>query len=407
MRLIPATHRRDAGILISARALRGFIDGLVSTLLPTYFAFIGLNSFHTGAIITATLFGSALLTLLVGLLGHRLQRLTLLHIASAAMIATGIGFASVTWFWMLFIVAIIGTINPSSGDVSVFLPTEQALLPATATDEQRTSLFARYTLAGFGAGAIGALFVGVPNVLQRHHVMSEAWSYRTVFLLYSLIGLALYFLYSQLSSQLTSHPIHKSLPLGESRKKVVSLAILFSLDSFGGGFVVQALIVLWLQHRFELSLAVTGAIFFWTGLLSGFSGLVAVHIARRIGLVKTMVFTHIPANVFLITAAFMPNAWLAVACLVFRSALSQMDVPIRTSYVMAIVTPPERAAAASLTNVPRSLASALPPLGAGWMLQHSTFGWPLIAGGSVKIIYDLLLLYKFRNVLPPEEMFTT
>ncbi len=407
MRLIPATHRRDAGILISARALRGFIDGLVSTLLPTYFAFIGLNSFHTGAIITATLFGSALLTLLVGLMGHRLQRLTLLHIASAAMIATGIGFASVTWFWMLFIVAIIGTINPSSGDVSVFLPTEQALLPATATDEQRTSLFARYTLAGFGAGAIGALFVGIPNVLHRHHVMSEAWSYRTVFLLYSLIGLALYFLYSQLSPQLASHPLHKSLPLGESRKKVVSLAILFSLDSFGGGFVVQALIVLWLQHRFELSLAVTGAIFFWTGLLSGFSGLVAVHIARRIGLVKTMVFTHIPANVFLITAAFMPNAWLAVACLVFRSALSQMDVPIRTSYVMAIVTPPERAAAASLTNVPRSLASALPPLGAGWMLQHSTFGWPLIAGGSVKIIYDLLLLYKFRNVLPPEEMFTT
>ena len=407
MRLIPAIHRRDAGILISARALRGFIDGLVSTLLPTYFAFIGLNSFHTGAIITATLFGSALLTLLVGLMGHRLQRLTLLHIASAAMIATGIGFASVTWFWMLFIVAIIGTINPSSGDVSVFLPTEQALLPATATDEQRTSLFARYTLAGFGAGAIGALFVGIPNVLHRHHVMSEAWSYRTVFLLYSLIGLALYFLYSQLSPQLASHPVHKSLPLGESRKKVVSLAILFSLDSFGGGFVVQALIVLWLQHRFELSLAVTGAIFFWTGLLSGFSGLVAVHIARRIGLVKTMVFTHIPANVFLITAAFMPNAWLAVACLVFRSALSQMDVPIRTSYVMAIVTPPERAAAASLTNVPRSLASALPPLGAGWMLQHSTFGWPLIAGGSVKIIYDLLLLYKFRNVLPPEEMFTT
>lgn len=407
MRLIPAIHRRDAGILISARALRGFIDGLVSTLLPTYFAFIGLNSFHTGAIITATLFGSALLTLLVGLMGHRLQRLTLLHIASAAMIATGIGFASVTWFLMLFIVAIIGTINPSSGDVSVFLPTEQALLPATATDEQRTSLFARYTLAGFGAGAIGALFVGIPNVLHRHHVMSEAWSYRTVFLLYSLIGLALYFLYSQLSPQLASHPVHKSLPLGESRKKVVSLAILFSLDSFGGGFVVQALIVLWLQHQFELSLAVTGAIFFWTGLLSGFSGLVAVHIARRIGLVKTMVFTHIPANVFLITAAFMPNAWLAVACLVCRSALSQMDVPIRTSYVMAIVTPPERAAAASLTNVPRSLASALPPLGAGWMLQHSTFGWPLIAGGSIKIIYDLLLLYKFRNVLPPEEMFTT
>lgn len=407
MRLIPAVHRRDAGILISARAFRGFIDGLVSTLLPTYFVFIGLNSFHTGAIITATLFGSALLTLLVGLLGHRLQRLTLLHIASGAMIATGIGFASVTWFWLLFVVAIIGTINPSSGDVSVFLPTEQALLPATASDEQRTSLFARYTLAGFGAGAIGALFVGIPSALTRHHVMSASWSYRTVFILYSLVGLILYSLYSKLSPQLASQPVHQSLPLGESRKKVVSLAILFSLDSFGGGFVVQALVVLWLQHRFQLSLAVTGAVFFWTGLLSGFSGLVAVHIARHIGLVRTMVFTHIPANIFLITAAFMPNVWLAVTFLILRSALSQMDVPIRTSYVMAIVTPPERAAAASLTNVPRSLASAFPPLVAGWMLQHSTFGWPLIAGGSIKIVYDLLLLYKFRNVLPPEEIFTT
>ena len=407
MRLIPAIHRRDAGILITARALRGFIDGLVSTILPTYFAFIGFNSFHTGAIITATLFGSALLTLLVGFMGHHLQRLTLLHIACAAMIATGIGFASITWFWILLIVAVIGTINPSSGDVSVFLPTEQALLPATATDEQRTSLFARYTLAGFGAGAIGALFVGMPNVLHRHHVMSESWSYRTIFILYSLLGLVLYLLYSKLSPQLASHPIHQSLPLGESRKKVVSLAVLFSLDSFGGGFVVQALVVLWLQHRFQLSLAVTGAVFFWTGMMSGFSGLVAVHIARHIGLVRTMVFTHIPANIFLISAAFMPNVWLAVTCLILRSALSQMDVPIRTSYVMAIVTPPERAAAASLTNVPRSLASALPPLGAGWMLQHSTFGWPLIAGGSIKIIYDLLLLYKFRNVLPPEELFTT
>lgn len=165
--------------------------------------------------------------------------------------------------------------------------------------------------------------------------------------------------------------------------------------------------MLWLQHKFQLSLAVTGAVFFWTGLLSGFSGLVAVHIARHIGLVRTMVFTHIPANIFLITAAFMPNVWLSVTFLILRSALSQMDVPIRTSYVMAIVTPPERAAAASLTNVPRSLASAFPPLVAGWMLQHSTFGWPLVAGGSIKIIYDLLLLYKFRNVLPPEEMFTT
>ena len=181
------------------------------------------------------------------------------------------------------------------------------------------------------------------------------------------------------------------------------LAALFSLDAFGGGFVITALLVLWLQRRFDLSLALSGAVFFWAGLLSAGSALVAVRLARRIGLVRTMVFTHLPANGLLILTAFMPTAGLAVACLLGRAALSQMDVPARTSYVMAVVTPDERPAAASVTNVPRSLASAIPPIFAGWMLSRSTFGWPLVIGGSIKIVYDLLLLHQFHDVRPPEE----
>ena len=182
------------------------------------------------------------------------------------------------------------------------------------------------------------------------------------------------------------------------------LAVLFSVDSFGGGFVITALLVVWLQNRFGLSLAVSGAIFFWAGLLSAFSALVAARIAGRIGLVRTMVYTHLPANGLLIATAFMPTVWLAVGCLLLRSALSQMDVPARTSYVMAVVTPAERPAAASVTNVPRSLASAVPPIFAGWMLARTTFGWPLVIGGTIKATYDLLLLAQFRELRPPEEI---
>ena len=191
--------------------------------------------------------------------------------------------------------------------------------------------------------------------------------------------------------------------LGPSRRVVYRLAAVFSLDSLGGGFVVQSLLVLWLARRHGLSTATTGAVFFWTGLLAGASALVAVRIARRIGLVRTMVFTHLPANVLLVLTALAPTAPLAVAGLLARSALSQMDVPTRTSYVMAVVSPEERPAAASVTGVPRSLAAAATPLAAGWLLEHSTFGWPLVIGGVLKAAYDLLLLAMFHDVRPPEE----
>jgi hypothetical protein len=319
------------------------------------------------------------------------------------MIATGLGFAAFTGFWPLLVVAFVGTMNPSSGDVSVFLPTEQALLPGTAPNEARTALFARYTLIGTLVAAVGSLCAGVPEWIGDRVGASAATPLRWTFVGYAILGIVILVRYQRLTSAVEPLADAPHVALGASRPIVYRLAALFSLDAFGGGFVVTALVVLWLQKRFALSLTVSGAVFFWAGVLSAFSALVAVRIARRIGLVRTMVFTHLPANGFLILAAFMPTAPLAVAALLARSALSQMDVPARTSYVMAVVTPAERPAAASVTNVPRSLAAAVPPILAGWLLGHSSFGWPLVIGGTLKAVYDLGLLRQFHDVRPPEE----
>jgi predicted MFS family arabinose efflux permease len=221
--------------------------------------------------------------------------------------------------------------------------------------------------------------------------------------LYGLLGLIALVLYRDLSPSIEPATAQAPAPLGPSKRIVYTLSALFSLDSFGGGFVVQSLLALWLFKRFELSEATAGTIFFWTGICSAFSYLAAVKIAARIGLINTMVFTHLPSNLFLVLTPFMPNLPLAVALLLARSALSQMDVPPRQSYVMAVVTPYERPAAASVTNVPRSLASALGPFPAGYLLGLTTFGWPLVIGGTMKAVYDLLLLRMFQKLRPPEE----
>ncbi len=393
MGFLPASASRDARYLIQARAIRSFGDGLISTGLAAYLISLGFSETRVGVLITATLLGSAALTLLVGLRGHRIGRRRLLQGASLLMIATGTIFATTTSFAVLLVAGFIGTINPSAGDVSLFLPAEQALLPVTAADSDRTALFARYTLVGFSVAALGAAAAGLIDGRQP-------------FLVYIALGLVAHATYA-LSPAIEPADGTPRVPLGPSRPIVLRLAAVFSLDSFGGGFVVQSLIALWLYRRFDFSVATTGIIFFWSGLLAGLSGLLAARIARRIGLIRTMVFTHLPANGLLILTPLMPNATLAIICLLARSALSQMDVPARQSYVMAMVTPAERPAAASITNVPRSLASALPPIAAGWMLQHSTFGWPLLIGGIVKSIYDVLLLAMFRNHRPPEEQCLT
>jgi len=393
----------DVRRLLWVRGLRAFGDGYVSLLLPLYLITLGLSPFQVGVIATGTLLGSGILTLLVGLHAYRFRYRTLLLMATALMMATGLGFAAVSDFWPLLVIAVVGTLNPSSGDVSVFLPLEQAVLARVVGDRQRTSVFARYSLVGALVGAVGALFAGFPEFLAGAMNIGVKPALQAMFVLYALLGLVSGLIYRKLPASLAVETDTPVAPLRQSKRIVYTLATLFSLDAFGGGFIVQSLLALWLFEKFQLSIVVTGAIFFWTGVLSAFSYLVAVRIANRIGLVNTMVFTHLPANALLLALPFVPDLPWVIVLLLVRSALSQMDVPTRSSYVMAVVSPGERAAAASITSVPRSLASAVSPLIAGYLLGLSSFGWPLLIAGSLKIAYDLLLLTTFRTVRPPEE----
>ncbi|HLF71592.1 MAG TPA: MFS transporter [Dehalococcoidia bacterium] len=401
--IVPEGSRPDAVWLVTARALRGFVDGMVSVLLVSYLSDLGFSPGKIGVLITATLLGSAALTLGVGIFGYRLKPRRVLVFASGLMLITSLGFVSVTDFWPLLLVAFAGTLNPSSGDVSVFLPTEQALLTQTVAPQQRTALFARYNLGGMFAGALGALASGVPVYLAHRNGWDVVDAQRSGFVLYGLIAVAVAYIYSHLSPALDPDVVPRR-PLEKSRGIVLQLAAIFSIDSFGGGFVVQSLLVLWLFERHGLSVETAGAVFFVAGLLSSFSQLASSWLAARIGLIRTMVYTHLPANLFLIIAALMPSAPLAIAFLLLRTSLSQMDVPARQSYVMAMVPPEERAAAASVTNVPRSLASALAPALAGFLLSQTSFGWPLVLGGAIKAAYDLVLLAQFRSRRPEEEL---
>ena len=376
-------------------------------MLASYLHGRGYTPFEISAIVTGTLLGSALLTLLVGLAGHRIGRRRLLFASAALMLATGLGFALATNFWMLLVVAVVGTMNPTAGDVSVFLPTEQSLLSEGTDARDRTSLFARYNLGGLFAAALGSLGVGIPVAVAHAAGWPLVEVQRASFLIYAVIAALLILVYAGMQpdgdAATGSEPPRPAAPLRESRGIVLRLAALFSLDSFGGGFVVQTLITLWLFERFDMSVATAGAIFFVSGLLAALSQLASPWLASRIGLINTMVYTHLPSNVFLILAALMPTVPLAVGFLLARMLLSSMDVPARQSYTMAVVPPEERAAAASVTNVPRSLASAFAPLVAGYMLTFGASGGPLIVSGAIKIVYDLLLLWQFRAHPPPEE----
>jgi predicted MFS family arabinose efflux permease len=290
--------------------------------------------------------------------------------------------------------------------VSVFRPLEQAALAHVAGDRQRTALFARYSLVGALVAALGALFAGSPELMVDAAGMSMRFALQLMFGLYGAIGLVASTIYRKLPADFAADAQASTAPLRESKRIVYVLAALFSLDAFGGGFIVQSMLALWMFEKFQLSVGIAATIFFWTGVFTAFSYLLAVRIAKRFGLINTMVFTHLPSSVLLVLIPLMPDLGWVIVLLLVRSALSQMDVPTRSSYVMAVVSPPERAAAASITSVPRSLASSISPLVAGYLLQVSTFGWPLIIGGVLKIVYDLLLLGMFRAVRPPEESST-
>jgi MFS family permease len=394
----------SARILYCARALRDFADGFVAVLLPVYLTALGLGPIEVGLIATAALLGSALMTLGIGLVGSRLDQRQLLIAASGLMVATGILFALSETYAVLLLVALAGTINPSAGSVSVFVPLEHALLARSVPDADRTAIFARYSLIGAFAAACGSLAAASPEMMAALGI-AQMTALRAMFILYALLGVVGGFLYARLpqraDTQGSSLPAHGAL--GPSRGIVYRLAALFSIDAFAGGFAVQSLLALWLFEKFGLSLTTAALFFFWSGVLAAFSFPAAAWLSRRVGLINTMVFTHIPSSLCLILAAVVPSLEAALALLLLRAALSQMDVPTRSSYVMAVVTPAERPAAASFTSVPRSLAAAASPALAGAMFAAGYQAWPLIVCGVLKIAYDFALLWAFRHIKPPEE----
>ena len=394
--LLPDGVDNSALPLLVGRALRAFADGYVAVLLPAYLLALGFGTLEVGILSTATLLGSAFATLAIGAWGHRFHHRRLLLGAALLMMVTGFAFAVQTAFWPLLLIAFVGTLNPSSGDVSVFLPLEHARLAEAVQGNARTALFARYSLLGALFAALGALAAGVPDWVGIWSGISHLSALRGMFALYGCIGGAVWLLYRCLPQPTTASRVPPT-PLGPSRGIVMKLAALFSVDAFAGGLVVNSLMALWLFQRFGVSLAVAGIFFFWAGLLTAISQLAAPWVAQRIGLLNTMVFTHIPANVCLVLAALAPGIELAVTLLLVRALLSQMDVPTRSAFVMAVVTPAERTAAASFTSVPRSLAAAISPTLSGALFAAGWLAAPLVACGVLKIAYDLALWRAFRQ----------
>ncbi len=388
-------------LLYAARALRGFGDGFAVVVLPAYLSVIGFDAAQVGLVAAAALFGTAVFTLAIGFVAPRYDLRNMLIVGAALMICTGLAFAQVETIGFIIAVAFFGSVNPSTGDIGVLIPIEHAMLTYGVTDEDRTRTFARYSLIGALSMAVGALGAAIPDVLVTLGI-ERVSAFKLMFYGYAALGLASAAIYLCLPhAHIEQRPA--AAPLKASRGVVYKLAALFSLDAFAGGFVVQSLLAIWLFRRFDMSLTAASVFFFWSSLLSAFSYPLAARIAKYIGLVNTMVFTHIPSSVCLIFAAVSPNLPVALGFLLVRSALSQMDVPTRSSYVMAVVTPPERPAAASVTAVPRSLASSLSPALAGALLTTSFLGLPLILCGTLKIAYDIALLFSFRHIKPPEE----
>lgn len=382
--------------VLLVRGLRGVADGCVSLVLPFYLTALGFTPLQVGIIATATMLGSGIVSIAVGFIEHRHGARALLLFAALLMAATGAGFVLWTDFWPLLVIALVGTLNPSNGDISLFLPLEHATIASNTRAEQRTAAFARYSLVGSLAGSVGALSAGLPQWMAAYSGLNSLDAMRAIFAAYGLAGFAAWAIYRGLPRR-PAQPPASHAPLDHSRATVLRLMALFSLDSLGSGFVAQSMLALWLHQRHGLPLDAAGLFFFWVGLASAASFPVAVVLARRIGAVRTMVFTHVPASLLLMLVPFMPSLWPALALLLVRALIGAMDAPVRSAFVMNSVAEHERAAAASVTTAPKSLAAALGPGIAGWMLSLSAFGWPLIVAGGVKLLYDALLYRLFSR----------
>jgi len=415
--LIPAALQhltRDGRLLFVTRFIRLFAYGSLSVVLVFYLVGIGLSKPQTGLLLTLTLVGDTVVSLFLTTRADRIGRRRMLIVGAVLMVAAGLVFASTRNLWLLVIAGTVGVISPSGHEVGPFLSIEQAALSHVVTDRTRTEVFAWYTLAGSLATAFGALAAGtVTRLLQE--TVAPPGSYRTVVLLYAALGVVLAILFSRLSraAEATTLGEKKAVRatfaglsgLDRSRDVVLKLSALFALDSFGGGFVIQSFAAYWFYLRFGVNPATLGAIFFWANIFAGMSALVASRLASRFGLIRTMVATHLPSNILLILVPLMPTLSLAVLVLLVRFSISQMDVPTRQSYIMAVVSPEERSAAAGIAGVARTIGAAISPLFVGFMFARpALINLPFIIAGTLKIAYDLLLYKEFLAVQPPEEI---
>ncbi|MEZ4706121.1 MAG: MFS transporter [Caldilineaceae bacterium] len=401
----------DGRLLFATRTVRLFAYGFLSVVLVLYLAQIGLSDAQIGLLLTLTLIGDTLVSLWLTTNADRLGRRRMLLVGAGLMLLAGLLFAVTGNFILLLVAATIGVISPSGGEIGPFLAIEQATLAQTVASQARTGVFAWYNLVGSFATALGALAGGGLVQLLQGQQVAAATSYRAVVLGYALLGGLLAYLFLQLSAAAEvaappnqPNPVRGWFGLHRSRRVVVQLSALFALDAFGGAFVLQSMMAYWFYVRYGVEPAMLGSIFFAANILAGISALSAAAVAARIGLINTMVFTHIPSNILLILVPLMPNLPLAITMLLLRFSISQMDVPTRQSYTMAVVEPDERSTAAGVTGIARTVGAAFAPYLTGLIISNPAWlSAPFFIAGVLKIIYDLSLYRMFISVKPPEE----
>lgn len=398
---------RDGQLLFSTRITRMFAYGLLSVILALYLVEV-VGEERVGLVLTLTLLGDAAISLWITTIADHIGRRRMLTVGAALMILAGLTFALSTSFVVLVLAAIVGTISPSGNEVGPFLSIEQAALSHIIADSRRTSVFAWYNLAGSLATATGALTGGALAQGLQAASLTPLDSYRVVLMVYAALGGLLILLFRGVSPavEVTERPavtFESRFGLHRSRNVVLKLSMLFVLDAFAGGMVIQSFLSLWFYRRYGVEEALLGAIFFGANILAGLSALAAARMAARFGLINTMVFTHIPSNMLLILVPLMPSLPLAITVLLLRFSISQMDVPTRQSYTMAVVAPDERSAAAGITTIMRSVGTALSQQLTGQLFAVSLLSWPFFLAGGLKIIYDLALYRSFRALKPPEE----
>jgi MFS family permease len=399
---------RDARLLFAARAVRLFSYGLISVVLVLYLAAVGVPAEQIGLLLALTLAGDAVVSLWLTTHADRVGRRRVLIIGAILVLLAAAVFVATDVFLVLALAATLGVISPSGNEVGPFLAVETAALTQTVSGTQRTRILGYFNLVGSFATAIGALVGGGVAQLLIGQGLAPADAYRAVVITYGLLGLVMAGLFALVSPkvEVATPPdtsIQRRLGLHRSQRTVTKLSALFGLDAFGGGFVVTSLIAFWFSVRFGADPGFIGAVIFGANILAGLSSLAAAWIAARIGLIRTMVFTHLPSNVLLILIPFMPTLELAVAVLLFRFSISQMDVPTRQSYTMAVVQPDERSAAAGVTGITRTMGASAAQLFAAPLYASAIAAAPFVISGTLKIVYDLLLYREFRNMAPPEE----